>query len=54
MFTIQNSDYSQGECDELNAEFDARARREGITREDDLGKTWQDAEKSFADDVAGR
>ena len=54
MFTIQNSDYSQCECDELNAEFAARARRAGITREDDLGEAWQDAEKAFADEVAGR
>ena len=54
MFAIENSDYSQCECDELNAEFDARARLEGITREDDLGDAWRNAEKAFADDVAGR
>ena len=54
MFTIQNSDYSQGECDELNAEFEDKAGLEGITREDALGDTWRDAEKAFADEVAGR
>ena len=54
MFTTENSDYSQCECDELNAEFAARARRAGVTREDDLGEAWRNAEKAFADDVAGR
>jgi hypothetical protein len=54
MFTTQNSDYSQCECDALNAEFEDKARQAGITREDDLGDTWADAEKAFADEVAGR
>jgi hypothetical protein len=54
MFTTENSDYSQCECDELNAEFDARMAAAGITREDDLGDEWRNAEKAFADDVAGR
>ena len=54
MFATENTEYSQCECDALNAEFAARARLEGITREDDLGDAWRDAEKAFADEVAGR
>ena len=54
MFTIQNTEYTQAECDALNAEFEDKARLEGITREDDLGDTWRNAEKAFADEVAGR
>ena len=54
MFTPQNSDYSQWKCDELNAEFEDKARQAGITREDALGDEWRNAEKAFADDVAGR
>jgi len=54
MFTIQNTEYTQAECAELNAEFAARMAAAGITREDALGDTWRNAEKSFADEVAGR
>jgi hypothetical protein len=54
MFTIQNSEYTQAECDALNAEFAARARRAGVTREDNLGDDWCNAEKAFSDEVAGR
>ena len=54
MFTTLNTEYTQAECDALNAEFAARARQAGITREDDLGDAWRNAEKAFADDVAGR
>jgi hypothetical protein len=50
----ENTEYTQAECDALNAEFDARMAAAGVTREDDLGDTWRNAEKAFADEVAGR
>jgi hypothetical protein len=50
----ENTEYTQAECDALNAEFAARMAAAGVTREDNLGDDWRNAEKAFADEVAGR
>jgi hypothetical protein len=54
MFTPLNTEYTQAECDALNAEFAARMAAAGVTREDNLGDDWCNAEKAFSDEVAGR
>jgi len=48
MFRTDNTEYTQQECDELNAEFERRFA------DGDWPIDREQAEKSFANEVAGR